>query len=278
MPGAEQLRVMRAPVTDAIDWTQPWLVPLLQARDRVPGAAAWRATADLVAIASGLTNHRGLPLRFVAQDTLPNCEAYEAFISRTGGVPTRDNLHDFFNALVWLTYPASKRQLNAIQAAELERNATATENPGSGNPTRGKLRDRATIFDENAAILLSAEPSIEHALRNHDWRECLVKSRTAFGTTCELRLFGHALFEKLVTPYRAITAHVWVLPVERDYFALDDGNRRVFVDRLLASSLAQRLLDQSPTPLPVLGVPGWAPVQDAAFYADKAVFRDKRTG
>ncbi|HBZ06685.1 MAG TPA: DUF3025 domain-containing protein, partial [Massilia sp.] len=30
------------------------------------------------------------------------------------------------------------------------------------------------------------------------------------------------------------------------------------------------------TPLPVLGVPGWWPEQDAAFYADTSVFRPKR--
>ena len=45
------------------------------------------------------------PVRFVPHESRPRGEAYEAFIARTGCVPTRDNLHDLFNALVWLTFP-----------------------------------------------------------------------------------------------------------------------------------------------------------------------------
>jgi hypothetical protein len=48
-------------------------------------------------------------------------QAYEAHIFQTRSVPTRDNLHDFFNGLVWLAFPQAKRRLNALQAAEIER-------------------------------------------------------------------------------------------------------------------------------------------------------------
>jgi hypothetical protein len=34
-------------------------------------------------------------------------------------VPTRENLHDFFNGLVWQTFPLIKRELNALQAAQI---------------------------------------------------------------------------------------------------------------------------------------------------------------
>ncbi|WP_146608015.1 DUF3025 domain-containing protein, partial [Burkholderia multivorans] len=44
---------------------------------------------------------RGKPLRFVPQAELPPGIAYETHIAATGRVPTRHNLHDFFNALVW---------------------------------------------------------------------------------------------------------------------------------------------------------------------------------
>jgi hypothetical protein len=103
-----------------------------------------------------------------------------------------------------------------------------------------------------------------------------VRNRAAFGLSWELRLFGHALLEKLVQPYKAITAHVWVIQVRPDYFSLNENERTAAVDRLLADQLEKGLLNALPTPLPVLGVPGWAPSQDAAFYADKKVFRDKR--
>jgi hypothetical protein len=51
-----------------------------------------------------LQNHRSLPTQFIPQEDLPEGVAYEAHISATGNVPTRENLHDFFNALVWLTF------------------------------------------------------------------------------------------------------------------------------------------------------------------------------
>jgi hypothetical protein len=287
--GGERPSVANAAVFDAINWQQPWMAPLRNpVALRLAAAAAvsspaggsraggWRAAADGAVRASGLANHRGLALHFVDQSALPEAEAYEAFISRTGGIPTRDNLHDFFNALIWLTYPASKRQLNAIQAAELSRHANGGDKPGAPGATRGKLRDRATIFDENAAILLSSDPAIEHALREHDWQECLVRNRAAFGVAWELRLFGHALLEKLVQPYKAITAHVWVIAVGSDHFSLDENEKTIAVDRLVAHQLVQGLLTASPTPLPVLGVPGWAALQNADFYADRTVFRDKR--
>ncbi len=57
--------------------------------------------------------------RFVPQESLPEGTAYEEFISATGNVPTRDNLHDFFNGLVWQTFPLIKRELNALQAAQI---------------------------------------------------------------------------------------------------------------------------------------------------------------
>lgn len=48
------------------------------------------------------------PVQFVPQHSLPPGEAYEAFIRRTGLVPTRDNLHDLFNGLVWQRFPRAK--------------------------------------------------------------------------------------------------------------------------------------------------------------------------
>ena len=275
---------------DAIDWQQPWLAPFLPVLHAAigqpaegagppgPGLDHWRDCFNAAAGRSAIRNHRALPLQFVDQAELPAGVSYEAFISDTGRVPTRRNLHDFFNALVWLTCPLAKAQLNALQAAELFRRQANGATPGQsdGMSTRGTVRDRATIFDENAALLVSADPAIESALQAHAWQDALVGQRTAFGATCEVRLFGHALIEKLVQPYKAITAHVWVLRVDRDYFALTMPDRAALVDRILRDQLRNRLLETAPTPLPVLGVPGWWSVQDAAFYADASVFRPQK--
>lgn len=271
-------------MTATIDWHRPWLVPLLpQLSDltQLPFAAGsdcrvdWRIALDAAASRRGLCNHRGISIRFVEQGDLPAALAYETFISTTGCVPTRPNLHDFFNASIWLTYPAAKAALNAIQASEIVRLAQPVDGV-SANGTRGTLRDRATIFDENAALLLSCDPLLEQALRAHQWQDALLERRAAFGVSCEVRLFGHALMEKLANPYLAITAHVWVLKVPSEFFQLQESEKRLAVDALLGEGLRQGLLATPSTPLPALGVPGWWHGQDAAFYADASVFRPKR--
>ena len=233
-----------------IDWSRPWYASVRDAASRID-----LSLPSLVgpfceqAAALGLANHAGQPLRFVPQSSLPEGTAYEEFIGATGQVPTRDNLHDFFNALVWLTFPAIKRQLNALQAAQIAQD-------GVGK-SRGPARDAATIYDENSALLVVRDDpegaARVDALRNHRWQEAFVQRAAQFGRDAQVWLFGHALMEKLVAPYKAITAHLFNAPV-------------------VAGGLAKG----SFTPLPVLGIPGWWPQQDDAFYEDGTVFRPKR--
>ena len=103
-----------------IAWQAPWFAPF-----RGPGALLsesddWIADANRLAADRQLRNHRGLPLRFIPQSGLPEDTGYEAHISATAQVPTRDNLHDFFNALAWLHFPNIKQALNALHAHAFE--------------------------------------------------------------------------------------------------------------------------------------------------------------
>jgi len=255
------------PAFDSIDWQAPWLADWRASAAALTGAD-WRAALNARAAEENLINARGLPLRFVAQQALPEGEAYEAYIGETGGVPTRDNLHDFFNALIWLSYPNIKRSLNAIQARELA--------AGGVGQTRGKLRDMATVFDENAALFACADLAAAEALRAHDWQCLFLDWRNAFGTVCEVFPFGHALLEKLTVPFKAITAHAWVVDVDAAFFQLPRMEQRNVLDVIVAHQLATGLQETGFTPLPVLGVPGWAEGQDAGYYRDKSVFRPKR--
>lgn len=258
----------------AIDWPRPWYETVGAAAALLaPGAGSEIEKFNARAAALDLCNHQGLPLRFVPQSALPEGTAYEEFIGATGCVPTRDNLHDFFNALVWLSFPRIKRQLNALQAAQIARD-------GVGK-SRGPARDAATLFDENAALLVVRDSAAGHALadalRNHQWRAAFVEQRASWGPDAQVWLFGHALMEKLVAPYKAITAHTRVVVASDDYFALDHEGRRAWLDENVAQELAQQGLTTACfTPLPVLGVPDWWPGQDDEFYADATVFRPKR--
>jgi hypothetical protein len=261
---------MRDAFLGQINWRQPWLAPLLPAAELVLKFSDWRDGLNVVAADLGIRNRRALPLRFVPQADLPPGIAYETFISETGGVPTRDNLHDFFNALVWLSYPDIKVQLNDMQAEEIENRKQAPP------VTRGKLRDAATIFDENAVLFLTTNPEIDKMLRQHDWRQLFIERRSIIQEECAIHLFGHALMEKLVSPYKAITGHTWVLLAEPSIMTLQATELRHWLDTTVATQLRQGLDTSNFSHLPVLGVPGWWPMQDEHFYADTKVFRPRR--
>jgi len=239
----------------AIDWAQPWLAPY-----RADGEAAAQAvTRNDGCVADALQGIRPESAPgFVRQHELPAGQAYEAHIFRTRTVPTRDNLHDFFNGLVWLAFPRTKRRLNELQAGEIARDGVGA--------TRGALRDALTLFDENGA-LLDAPPALWRALVARDWHTLFVSGRGLW-SEARLVLFGHALLEKLVTPRKPITAHV-LLPAdgENGPAALDDVSVAGMLD-------AQRLGRKPFVPLPVLGVPGWCAGNEVAqFYDDPKVFR-----
>ena len=261
-----------------IDWTRPWYNSVRPAFERTSTGIKngdWIAAFNAGAAALGLRKAAGQALRFVPQEALPEGQAYEEFIGATGCVPTRDNLHDFFNALVWLTFPRIKQQLNALQSAQI---ALA----GVGK-SRGPARDAATIFDENSAMLVVRDSldggALVAALRGHRWQEVFCQRREGFGPDADIWLFGHALMEKLVAPRKPITAHTRVVIAGDDYFALAPDARCAWIDDQVAAALASEPLSTAGfTPLPVLGVPGWWPQQDAAFYADASVFRPKRSG
>lgn len=256
-----------------IDWSRPWLRSILPAAKMVLAQPDWRAKINQLAQDASLTNQRDLPLQFVPQSELPAQTAYESHIAATGQVPTRENLHDFFNALVWLSFPAIKRELNALQAAQIADNGI--------KQTRGKARDAATIFDENAAFLVAQNTEegrrLVEQLQHHEWQAAFLQQRALFGTQAEVWCFGHALMEKLVQPYKSITAHAMVVFTEADFFAFNDDTKRLWLDQHIAQRLSKRSLSTSDfTPLPVAGVPGWWPEQDTPFYADESVFRARR--
>ncbi len=200
----------------------------------------------------------------VPQAWLPESEAYEAFIYRTHTVPTRNNAHDFFNGLCWLRFPQTKQRLNHLQAQAIQQQGVTAH--------RGVLRDALTLFDENAA-LLCAPDNVWKALLAQDWQALFVTHRKAWQDT-KLTLFGHALLEKLLKPYKGITAHVLCLAVPKEVQAADDAT----LDHWLSHNLHTEFLQTKPfVPLPVLGVPGWwAANEEAGFYADRQVFRPQK--
>ncbi|AVP56920.1 DUF3025 domain-containing protein [Pulveribacter suum] len=244
-----------------IDWQRPWLADLA-----APGRRAAALVAQGACVAEALNalvaaGHAPDPgVRFAPQQALTPGTAYEQFIFEQRRVPTRDNLHDFFNGLIWLHWPLAKGRLNALQAGAIARAGVGA--------TRGPLRDAITVLDENGAVLCAPAP-LHQALAARQWRRAFVELRPLWGCA-RLLLFGHALLEKLVHPRKPITAHVCQAPAAIETVAQADA---WLADWLHADTLAAKPFN----PVPVLGVPGWCGGNEAAcFYDDPLVFRSPR--
>ena len=288
-----------------IDWSQPWFAPwrelgestaqlalkqqsvaeaLNALKAALQSAAKREASAgsgDIASAASVNTTRAGLSLgdanahnqertatdqlneiKFVPQSALPEGQAYEDFIFKTAQIPTRDGLHDFFNGLCWHRFPLAKRRLNQLQAAEIEAQGISA--------TRGPVRDALTLFDENV-VLMHAPDEVWAALQARDWLSLFVDLREQWQHVHWV-LFGHALVEKLVTPYKSITGHVYRIAHEVD------PQDEAALDAWLVQDLQPAKLATKPyEPLPVLGIPGWcADNAERAYYEDTQVFRPKR--
>lgn len=212
------------------------------------------------------------PVSFVPQSHLLADESYEGFIYQTGQVPTRDNWHDLFNGLVWLSLPHVKAALNRLQAEAL----CVAESAAAA--ARGPMRDAATLLDESGVLLTCADESLARALCQHDWQELFVRGRAAFQRQCEVWVMGHALLDKLRSPYRHITGHALILSVEPGHFTASHADRLTSVDALTAQWLSVWPLSTGALqPLPLMGIPDWYSTSaEPGFYEDDTVFRPAR--
>ncbi|MCP5278252.1 MAG: DUF3025 domain-containing protein [Thiobacillus sp.] len=231
--------------------------------ERITGPG-WPSLDVLNGLASErrLVNAQRQPIRFEAQLLRCGQRDYEAGILATGSVPTRtENWHDLLNALTWLALPHAKRALNAVQCQALRT---------TGGP-RSPLSDAATLFDESGLVLAGPDAGLGEDLRARRWRKAFVERRADWRHV-KILIVGHAVLEKLLTPWPGITAKCAFL----DQSAHGDQEK---LDRKLARLWLEGGISRPADlfPMPVLGVPGWWPAnEDDAFYEDETVFRPVR--
>ena len=238
--------------------------PLRSVASPFANKSAW-PTLDDVAVQFA---KRKIPIRPVSQGNKPACreEKYESRIYLQGELQTRDeNWHDFFNALIWLQFPKTKSVLNALHYQASSARAEKTN--------RGPLENVLAMFDESGAIVLSRRADLLQMIRDHDWYRLFVENREAFDKDIICLLFGHALYEKALTPYVGMTAQT--LLIYCDTSLQNDGQA---LDTMVAEIWRQGGVSNTKDleSLPILGVPGWYENQDSAFYADTGYFRPKR--
>ncbi len=228
-------------------------------------------------LAAGIQQASGKAIRFVAADQLPGV-AYEQHIFQTGEISTRQNSwHDLFNALVWSRFPRIKAAMNGMHHAEIE--SASRLGCGQGRDLgRGPVRDALTLFDECGVVVVSRRSEVLQALVQRDWKALFLTHRDCWQRDCAVFVLGHALLEKFLKPYKAITAQALLFHDDGSFLQQDRSRQWQDIDSGLSVQLSAgaRLRSTAElSPLPVMGIPGWwtEGSQDQDFYADERVFR-----
>ena len=226
-----------------------------------------------------LRTEGGAPVRFVEQSPKPTRieEGYEPRIYLKGEVQTRTgNWHDFFQVLVWCSFPRTKIAVNARHYEAIARRAA--NHPGQSR--RSPMENLLTQFDECGAVVLASDASLLELVRGFRWKELFWHRRDAVRRGMQCLIFGHALYEKALTPYPGMTAHCVLLEVEDGLFEKPLPRRLAWVDRELCRYFQTPPLLRTPrdlSPFPLLGYPDWTPEnRHERYYDNREYFRPGR--
>jgi hypothetical protein len=231
--------------------------------------------ADLINSSSRkIVTRSGKSICFVYQKKTKRtlAEQYEARIYLTGEVQTRiHNWHDLFNALVWITFPNTKAELNQLHYQAL------TQEWHDKEKRRGPLRDAATLFDESGVVVVCNDNNLIKLLEDFDWKSLFWTHREALKKRMKFFIFGHGLYEKALNPYVGMTGKGAVLSVDADFFNQSLSVQLISIDRILADFIRQQLTATSDLrPIPVLGYPGWSPDNiNESYYDNRDHFRPR---
>ena len=212
---------------------------------------------NALAAALDIVQAAGMPLRFIAPHGKLAARDYETHILDSGDVPTRaDTWHDALNALVWLRYPRFKAALNAAHVSAMR------EETG---PARSRRRDALTVLDESGVWLLGRDRNLYALIEAHAWQAVFRQQRQAVQAGLRVVVVGHALLEKALAPYPAMTGKcLWLGNPPDDEAAACAALPGLDSPRRLA-------------PLPVQGIPGWdAANADPGYYDNAEIFRPAR--
>lgn len=188
-------------------------------------------------------------------------EHYEQKVYEMGLVNTRENnWHDFFNYIVWQAFPQTKSVINQLQYQDYQAQQFSKK--------RTLRQDFLTQFDESGMIILCKNHELISLLHSHQWHKLFWDKREVLQEQMQFMIFGHAIYEKLLSPYIGLTAKGIILDVT------DESQVDIALAGHLQSLKGCRAKDLQP--LPLLGIPGWHGLTaTSAFYANENYFRKK---
>lgn len=234
----------------------------------------WPTTAALNTLATraSIQNGQGRPIRFVSPSESGDAhQHYELRIAHEGEIATRENWHDLFNALQWLSFPHSKAMISELHAQMLGTRGHAERR------SRSIERDVLTLFDESGIIVTSSDPALLDLVRTFQWKTLFVTRRADVMRHMRFFLGGHSLLEKMLDPYIGIVGKALLFEVDADFTSWSFTQQLSEADRRAAAWLATLETVTSTRvlhPLPLLGIPGWDIRNEAAnFYDNTDYFR-----
>lgn len=210
------------------------------------------------------------PVKPVPQGKKPETfeDHYEPRIYLKHELQTRtENWHDFFNAMIWLTFRETKSVLNKLHYfSALQRD------PGTN---RSKLENAITLFDECGIIVISNNKELLEMIRQHQWKQLFYHHREQFNNSIYCYVFGHAMYEKMLSPYIGITCQA-MLVHSSELIENCKNNQLEKIDQYVAQQWESHKITTSDDlyPFPLLGIPGLHENNtDESFYDNTDYFR-----
>ena len=234
-----------------------WAENFSQFKDDWPGLADYQAV--LSALPKPILTQNGKALKIVEQDGKPGhfSEHYAPRIFLSGEIQTRtENWHDFFQFLTWFMFPKTKAVINAIHIPAAQMRIESETDLGRRSPIENML----SLFDEGGAVILCSDDSMLQLIRDFKWKELFWQRRDELKSKFKLVTFGHALYEKGLSPYVGMTANSILLSVDEDILHQTNQQQLDYIDNELAALFSNGEPYKKPkdlSPFPLLGLPGW---------------------
>lgn len=219
---------------------------------------------------NSISNIEGKAIKFIQQKISSDDIAYEPKIYLSGEVKTRkNNWHDFFNMLIWCTFPKIKAMLNKFQYHEILKRG--------GHKLRSPLENFLTLFDENGLIIISSDKDLLKLVTEMQWKDFFWHQRHALKEKLRCYVFGHSLHEKLLNPYIGMVGHSILLCVDESFFNKDPSQQHEEIENIICSFDFASMTTKNLFPVPILGFPEWHhEASDPSFYDNVDYFRGKR--
>jgi hypothetical protein len=195
---------------------------------------------------------------------------YENLIYDKGLILTRpQNWHDFFNALIWLNFPATKGLLNEWHYEE---------NKVKKEQVRSALQNKIAHFDECGMIILSDRPELFELIKEHQWSKFFCENKNMVKKHIRCIVFGHSILERLLNPYIGLTSKSLCFEASEDVMQSNIIDQVKYADNLCFDYLSKHkdhLISHKLQPFPMLGMTEIIEKGNFDYINNKNYFREK---